>query len=260
MPTGDAQETRRRLVEAAYSEFAAHGIAGARVDRVAATAGVNKALIYFHFGNKEGLFTAVFEQIVNQTLAEAPMDAADLPGYAGPPLRRRPGPPGRAPPGHLAPPGTRRRPRPATSGPERQPVEDRRDSQGPGRRPGNHPLHIRRNPRPGPHHRQHVDGNDARNAPGRCTRQTRPPAAPWSTHSSSHPGQPPAIPAGDARSPRHRAARAGISSAGRRSAQRTSCGPRREAIAAVLRPGPAERARARRGLARDELTGRPARG
>jgi len=83
MPTGDAQETRRRLVEAAYSEFAAHGIAGARVDRVAATAGVNKALIYFHFGNKEGLFTAVFEQIVNQTLAEAPMDAADLPGYAG---------------------------------------------------------------------------------------------------------------------------------------------------------------------------------
>ncbi|MDG4820972.1 TetR family transcriptional regulator [Asanoa sp. WMMD1127] len=81
-PSGDAQETRRRLVEAAYREFAAHGIAGARVDRVAASAGVNKALIYFHFGNKEGLFTAVFEQIVNQTLAEAPMDAANLPEYA----------------------------------------------------------------------------------------------------------------------------------------------------------------------------------
>ncbi|MEV0713604.1 TetR family transcriptional regulator [Asanoa sp. NPDC050611] len=82
-PAGDAQETRRRLVEAAYREFAAHGVAGARVDRVAATAGVNKALIYFHFGNKEGLFTAVFEMIVNQALAEAPFDATKLPEYAG---------------------------------------------------------------------------------------------------------------------------------------------------------------------------------
>ncbi|GAA1873193.1 TetR family transcriptional regulator [Asanoa iriomotensis] len=82
-PTGDAQETRRRLVEAAYAEFAAHGIAGARVDRVAATAGVNKALIYFHFGNKEGLFTAVFDMIVSQSLTEAPFDATNLPAYAG---------------------------------------------------------------------------------------------------------------------------------------------------------------------------------
>ncbi|GIF75534.1 TetR family transcriptional regulator [Asanoa siamensis] len=82
-PTGDAQETRRRLVEAAYREFAAHGIAGARVDRIAAAAGANKALIYFHFGNKDGLFTAVFEMIVSQALAEAPIDAADLPEYAG---------------------------------------------------------------------------------------------------------------------------------------------------------------------------------
>ena len=83
MPPGDAQETRRRLVEAAYEEFAAHGIAGARVDRVAATAGVNKALIYFHFRNKDGLFRAVFELIVSKTLEAAPIDATDLPEYAG---------------------------------------------------------------------------------------------------------------------------------------------------------------------------------
>ncbi|GIF65310.1 TetR family transcriptional regulator [Asanoa ishikariensis] len=82
-PAGDAQETRRRLVEAAYGEFATHGIAGARVDRVAAAAGVNKALIYFHFSNKEGLFTAVFNQVVGQALALAPMDATNLPEYAG---------------------------------------------------------------------------------------------------------------------------------------------------------------------------------
>ncbi|WP_089256080.1 TetR family transcriptional regulator [Asanoa hainanensis] len=82
-PAGDAQETRRRLVEAAYQEFAAYGIAGARVDRVAATAGVNKALIYFHFSNKDGLFAAVFEQLVGQALSEAPMDATNLPEYAG---------------------------------------------------------------------------------------------------------------------------------------------------------------------------------
>ncbi|HEV7708398.1 MAG TPA: TetR family transcriptional regulator [Asanoa sp.] len=83
MPPGDAQETRRRLIEAAHEEFAAHGIAGARVDRVAATAGVNKALIYFHFGNKEGLFEAVFDRIVTETLAAAPLDATKLPDYAG---------------------------------------------------------------------------------------------------------------------------------------------------------------------------------
>ena|ERR1700754_3157880 len=82
-PAGDAQDTRRRLIEAAHQEFAAHGIAGARVDRIAAAAGANKALIYFHFGNKEGLFTAVFERIVSQAMIEAPFDADDIPGYAG---------------------------------------------------------------------------------------------------------------------------------------------------------------------------------
>ena len=81
--TARGSATRRRILDAATEEFAAHGIAGARVDRIAAAAGANKALIYFHFSNKDGLFTAVFEQIVNQALAEAPMDGANLPEYAG---------------------------------------------------------------------------------------------------------------------------------------------------------------------------------
>jgi AcrR family transcriptional regulator len=80
---GDAQETRQRLIEAASQEFAARGIAGARVDRIAALAGCNKALIYFHFGSKDGLFDAVFDQVVVRTVREVPIDPQDLPGYAG---------------------------------------------------------------------------------------------------------------------------------------------------------------------------------
>ena len=41
---GDAQATKRRLLAAATAEFAAHGLAGARVDRIAAAARANKAL------------------------------------------------------------------------------------------------------------------------------------------------------------------------------------------------------------------------
>ena len=55
----DAEATRRRILEAAAVEFAEHGIAGARVDRIAAGAESNKQLIYQYFGSKEGLFRTV---------------------------------------------------------------------------------------------------------------------------------------------------------------------------------------------------------
>lgn len=80
---GDAQATRQRLLDAAAAEFAAYGIAGARVDRIAAAAKSNKAQIYHYFGSKDALFDAVFEQFVAETLREAPIDVEDLPGYAG---------------------------------------------------------------------------------------------------------------------------------------------------------------------------------
>jgi len=80
---GDAQETRKRLLAAATEEFAVRGIAGARVDRIAAMAGANKAMIYSYFGNKEDLFTAVFDAQVGTTLSTVPIDATDLPEYAG---------------------------------------------------------------------------------------------------------------------------------------------------------------------------------
>lgn len=79
----DAEATRQRLLQAARAEFAQYGIAGARVDRIATQAGSNKAQIYHYFKSKDGLFTAVFEAMVEAVLAEAPLDAHDLPGYAG---------------------------------------------------------------------------------------------------------------------------------------------------------------------------------
>jgi AcrR family transcriptional regulator len=79
---GDAQATRRRLLDAAFAEFAAHGIAGARVDRIAAAAKANKAQIYHYFGSKDDLFDAVFDDLVSATIAESPLDPDDLPGYA----------------------------------------------------------------------------------------------------------------------------------------------------------------------------------
>lgn len=67
---------------AATSEFAAFGIAGARVDRVAAAASVNKAQMYGWYGSKEGLFDAVFTQHLTTIVDAVPFTADDLPGYA----------------------------------------------------------------------------------------------------------------------------------------------------------------------------------
>ncbi len=78
-----SQASRRRLLDAGAAEFAAYGIAGARVDRIAAAASANKALIYSYFGNKEELFDAVFNALVVDTVQDVPIDPDDLPGYAG---------------------------------------------------------------------------------------------------------------------------------------------------------------------------------
>lgn len=79
----DADRTRKRLLAAATDEFAAYGIAGARIDRIAAAAGCNKAMIYAYYGSKDQLFEAAFTAHVAGYLEQVPFDAADLPGYAG---------------------------------------------------------------------------------------------------------------------------------------------------------------------------------
>jgi len=67
-PTTEAQaersaETRGRILDAALSEFAANGLAGARTEQIAAAAGVNKALIYYYFESKEKLYSAALEMV-----------------------------------------------------------------------------------------------------------------------------------------------------------------------------------------------------
>jgi AcrR family transcriptional regulator len=79
----DAEETKRRIFKAATSEFADHGIAGARIDRIAAAARANKQLIYAYFGSKRELFEAVVSEHVCRFLEEVPFDAARLPEFAG---------------------------------------------------------------------------------------------------------------------------------------------------------------------------------
>jgi TetR/AcrR family transcriptional regulator len=56
--TRSAQDTKDAVLKAAIDEFAEHSLAGARVDRIAQRAGVNKQALYYHFGDKEGLFEA----------------------------------------------------------------------------------------------------------------------------------------------------------------------------------------------------------
>jgi AcrR family transcriptional regulator len=76
-----SQASRRRLLDTATTEFAAYGVAGARVDRISADAKVSKAQIYSYYAGKERLFDAVLADQVNDILDKAPL-TADLPDYA----------------------------------------------------------------------------------------------------------------------------------------------------------------------------------
>jgi AcrR family transcriptional regulator len=81
--TRDADATRARLLAAATDEFAAHGIAGARVDRIANAAAANKQLIYAYFGSKEGLFDAALTESCTGLMESVPFDPDDIPDYVG---------------------------------------------------------------------------------------------------------------------------------------------------------------------------------
>jgi TetR/AcrR family transcriptional regulator len=58
----DAERTKQQLLDAAVTEFGAHGFSGARVSAIADRAGVNKQLISYYFGGKEGLYQAVADR------------------------------------------------------------------------------------------------------------------------------------------------------------------------------------------------------
>ena len=78
----NAAATKERILEAALAEFSAHGIAGARVDRIAQAARCNKNLIYIYFEDKETLFTTVLLKHLTRIHEEQPFTPDDLPGYA----------------------------------------------------------------------------------------------------------------------------------------------------------------------------------
>ena len=60
---GQPEESRASILKAAIREFAREGVAGARTDAIARFAGVNKALLYYYFRDKEALYEAVLEEV-----------------------------------------------------------------------------------------------------------------------------------------------------------------------------------------------------
>jgi len=61
--------TRERVFAAASAEFAARGFAGANVDRIARAAGVNKAMIYYHFKSKAALYREIVRDMFDAVAA-----------------------------------------------------------------------------------------------------------------------------------------------------------------------------------------------
>ncbi|WP_035770074.1 TetR family transcriptional regulator [Arthrobacter castelli] len=81
--TARGRATRQRMLEAATEEFSCFGIAGARVDRITATARTNKAQLYSYFGSKEQLFDAIFMDSLERIMDVAPIgDASDIADWA----------------------------------------------------------------------------------------------------------------------------------------------------------------------------------
>jgi len=75
--TKQTSPARQEILDAASSVFAEEGFAGARVDEIARRAGINKAMLYYHVGNKQALYTAVLtrnfdrmEESLDQALAQ----------------------------------------------------------------------------------------------------------------------------------------------------------------------------------------------
>jgi TetR/AcrR family transcriptional regulator len=78
-PASARVDSRARILAAATAEFAARGLAGASVDRIARKARLNKAMLYYHFDSKDGLYREVirstFEAVGARAAAIAASDA-----------------------------------------------------------------------------------------------------------------------------------------------------------------------------------------
>lgn len=78
---GEPEKTRAAILKASLEEFSHEGVAGARTDEIARRAGVNKALLYYYFKDKEGLYAAALEEVFSglSTRIMAVLERAELP-------------------------------------------------------------------------------------------------------------------------------------------------------------------------------------
>lgn len=79
----DKQAVRGRILDAASQVFARDGFAGARVERIARLAGVNKAGLYYHVGNKARLFEEVMIEMFSRMAESLEQAVASRPDPAG---------------------------------------------------------------------------------------------------------------------------------------------------------------------------------
>lgn len=76
----DADRSQQAILAAARDEFHEHGLGGARMDRIAERAAVDKKLIYYYFENKDRLFQAVLEDAYRRIReAEQQLHLLELP-------------------------------------------------------------------------------------------------------------------------------------------------------------------------------------
>ncbi|APE35161.1 TetR family transcriptional regulator [Nocardia mangyaensis] len=75
--------TRERILDAAKAEFARYGVAGARINRIAAAARASKDRLYAYFPGKNELYAAVTERWTGEVSAETALSAEDVPAYVG---------------------------------------------------------------------------------------------------------------------------------------------------------------------------------
>jgi AcrR family transcriptional regulator len=78
----NSQATKELLLAAATEEFSEHGLAGARIDRIAERAGANKRLLYMYFGDKGQLFDAVLARQIQAVMTAVPLNDGDLCAFA----------------------------------------------------------------------------------------------------------------------------------------------------------------------------------
>jgi AcrR family transcriptional regulator len=69
-PRRTAEQSREQILRAATAEFAAHGLAGARISRIVKKAGSNPRMIYEHFGSKSALYVATLETTLSKLRTE----------------------------------------------------------------------------------------------------------------------------------------------------------------------------------------------